>query len=450
MRNTASAAAIAVIAAAFASSVASCRKEVPLASAEARTVKAVVVKTVVLPDEVSGFGSLSFLKKVDVSSPQEAVVVELPYREGDKVKSGAVIARLKNPQIELAVGRARNGVAQSEAAVALADAKLFEGRLAVESRLLSIEKAALELEQAMRELSESERKHAAQETLFRAGGVPEETIRSGRFSIASARVRIAQMEKDRDISLIGLRDEDLIARGIAVPKEESARMSAFARLATETLLAQKAAELASLGAARKELESARIALVELTLTAPVNGVVGARYLEIGERVKRDDKLVTLMDVDSLYAVAPIRESEAMRLTGGMRATVRVDAAGASYEGVVDLVSPVADAQSASFTVRVSIRDPKGTLRPGMFARVSVVAGPPRRALVVPEGAIMDRSGDSGRVLVVIGGSLHEKKVTFGEAVEAGRVALSGLAEGDVVVEKPDPGFKEGDSVAVSK
>jgi len=439
-----------VIAAAFASSVASCRKEAPLASAEARTVKAAVVTTVVLPDEVSGFGSLSFLKKVDVSSPQEAVVVELPYREGDKVKSGAVIARLKNPQIELAVGRARNGVAQSEAAVALADAKLFEGRLAVESRLLSIEKAALELEQAMRELSESERKHAAQETLFRAGGVPEETIRSGRFSIASARVRIAQMEKDRDISLIGLRDEDLIARGIAVPKEESARMSAFARLATETLLAQKAAELASLGAARKELESARIALVELTLTAPVNGVVGARYLEIGERVKRDDKLVTLMDVDSLYAVAPIRESEAMRLTGGMRATVRVDAAGASYEGVVDLVSPVADAQSASFTVRVSIRDPKGTLRPGMFARVSVVAGPPRRALVVPEGAIMDRSGDSGRVLVVIGGSLHEKKVTFGEAVEAGRVALSGLAEGDVVVEKPDPGFKEGDSVAVSR
>jgi RND family efflux transporter MFP subunit len=439
----------AIVAVVILSSV-SCREESPPAAAGTRTVRAAVVRTVVLPDEVSGFGSLSFLKKVDVSSPQDAVIGALPYREGDKVKSGTLVARLRNPQIELAVRRAENGVAQSEAAVALADAKLFEGHLAVESRLLGIEKSALELAQAKRELSESERKHADQETLYQAGGLPEESIRSNRFSIASAKERLALMEKDMEISLIGLRDEDLLARGMTVPKDGAARKRAVVLLATETLLAEKSAVLASLGAAQKELESARMALQELALTAPVDGVVGARYFEAGERVKRDDKLLTIMDVGSLYAVAPIREPEAMRLSAGMKATVRVDAVGSSYEGLVDLISPVADAQSASFTVRVSLRDPKGRLKPGMFARVSIVAGPARRVLLVPELALLDRSGDSGRVFVVLGGIVHGKDIEVGEALEGGRVVLSGLAEGEVVVEKPDPGLKEGDSVTISR
>lgn len=443
------AAPLAALALAFSWSASSCVKPESSPADEARKVRAVVVEASLIPDEVSGFGSLAYRTKVDAAAPEESVIAALPYREGDRVQAGAIVARLRNPHLDLAVGRAMNDVSRSEAAVALADARLFEGRLAVESRLLGIERDGLELELARGELAEAERKQADQEQLFKAGGVPEESIRSGRFSVAQGRDRVALLEKGIAIGLIGLRDEDLKARGFAIPGETEDRMRALAILATESLAAERAAAIAGLDAARKELESARIAVGELTLRTPIGGVVGARYFEAGERVKRDDKLLSIIDVASLYAVAQIQETEAVRLAVGMKAEVRVDSAGESIEGRVELVSPIADARSASFSVRVAIDDPGGKLKPGMFARIVVAAGPPSRVLVVPDGAIVGRSGDSGRVFVVIGGMARERQVIFGEMAKEGRAVLSGLAEGDVVVDAPDPGVREGDRVSVS-
>jgi len=182
----------------------------------------------------------------------------------------------------------------------------------------------------------------------------------------------------------------------------------------------------------------------------VTGVIGARYLEEGESAKRGDKLATIMDVQSLYAVAPVRESEAVRLSSGMSARVRVDATGTEYDGTLRFVSPVADSQTASLMVRVSIHDPEGRLKPGMFARIIVAAGEPMRVAVVPEGAIADRTEGSATVFVVANGSVSERHVKLGESAEAGRIVLSGVAEGDVVVDGPRPELREGDHVAISK
>jgi len=423
-------------------------EEVPLA------VRAVVVSEVLVPDEVSGYGSLAFKSKIDVAAPQDAVIGQLACREGDVVNAGNVIARLGNPQLALAVDRAENGVLQAEAALSLALARCFEGELAAEAKLLGIEKTRLELLQSGRELAEARRKHIDQETLYRAGGVTEEAIRSGRFSIESAAERIALMEKDIDIRLIGLRDQDLVSRGIPVPDDAAGHNRALVRLSVAALEAECSAARARLDAARNELQSARLALEELRITAPVTGVVAARYLEAGERVKREDKLFTIIDVASLYAVAPVFESEALRVSAGMQAQVTVDGASSAtdsvvFSGVVDLVSPVADMGSASFSVRVLLDDPSSQLRPGMFAQVTITAGEPRRVIVVPESAIVERTGQSGTLYFISGGAVSPGQISFGPAIESGRVILSGATVGDVIVDKPDPTLKEGHRVSIS-
>ncbi|MBU0928573.1 MAG: efflux RND transporter periplasmic adaptor subunit [Spirochaetes bacterium] len=425
-----------------------CAREPAVSGTETRKVRAAVVEAALWPDEVSGFGSLSFLKKVDVASPQEAVVAALPYREGDAVSAGDIVARLSNPQLELALGRAMNGVAQAEAAVALAEARLFEGRLAAEARILGIGKARLEYGQAARELAELERKLVDQEKLFSAGGVTAEAVRSGSFSVESAKERLSLLAKDLEIRLVGLRDADLSARGKVPPLDRVDREAALVSLLTETLSAERLAASARLDAARKELESARIALSELSVAAPSPGVIGARYLEAGERAKREDKLVTIIDFRSLYAVVSVGEADATRLSRGMKAAVSVDSADARYDGVVDLVSPVADPRSASFSVRVAFDDPEGRLRPGMFARAVISAGEPRRVVVVPEGALVDRSGDTAKVFTVSSGLVGRRKVTLGPSLGSGLIVVSGLDEGDIVALEPDPGLKEGERAEV--
>jgi RND family efflux transporter MFP subunit len=406
-----------------------------------------------LAEEVSGFGSLTFLTKVDVNASQDGVIRRIHYREGTSVPRGAKIAELENPQIELAVGRAENACSQAAAALKLARSRLLEGEFRAEAEILSIAKAEAEFAQAKKVLEEQRRKAESEEKLYTAGGLSDEAIRENRFSLSGAEEQLRLMERDLEIRTVGLRDEDLRRAGLfpaAGFSSDGERRSALVRLSTSTLRAEAEAAEAQLEAAVKELESVRIARSELTIYSPAAGTVGARYLEVGERAKKEDKILTLMDTGALYVIFPLRESDALRLGKGMNARVKVDGAGDYYDGTVDLVSPQADSQSFTFSVRVLLPQDvvaaEDKLKPGMFARVTVLLGPERSAVTVPESALVNRKDDEGTVFVISQGRVSERKVRFGLLSGEGREICSGLKAGEAVALKPDASLKEGSHV----
>ena len=256
-----------------------------------KKVKGAVVYSRELPDEASGFGSLSYLSKVDIAAPQEAVIKKLFFREGDSVRQGEIILLLENPQIKLAVERAENNYSQAHAACNLANSKLLEGTFQSEAQLLLLEKAEAELALAKKKWEEDRRKHQNQETLFEAGGIHTEAILVSRFSLDTEWEQLQLMEKELEIRRIGSRDQDLVKAGIPVPIDENEKRNALVKLLTSSLKAELDAALARLEAAQKELTSANIALAELTVRSPAAGIVGVRYLEEGERVKIQDKIL---------------------------------------------------------------------------------------------------------------------------------------------------------------
>jgi RND family efflux transporter MFP subunit len=415
-------------------------------------VKAAVVEERLVRDTATGFGPLSFITKVDIAAPQDGKVSRLYYREGDRAFEGSPAVLLENPQISLAVRRAEDGFSQAEAALRLVRARLAEGEHAAEAELLGIARAEAELAEGMRVLEEERRKHGDVEKLYAAGGLSDEAIREKRFNLESSEERLRLMERDLEIRKVGRRENDLAAAGLVPPggfPRPEARKAALIRLATLTLRAEAEAAAAQLEAAGRELESARLAFSELSIDSPASGIVGARYTEKGERVKRDDKLLTLMDTDSLYAVFTLREAEALRLRRGMSAEIAVDGTGQSYTGTVDLVSPQADSQSFTFSVRV-ILPSKDNLKPGMFARVSVNTGEDRMCSAVPETAITAQKNGEGAVFVVSNGKVSERKITLGKTLENGEYeVLSGLAPGELVVIDPEGAgvlLKEGSRV----
>jgi RND family efflux transporter MFP subunit len=406
------------------------------------------------PDEINGFGTLSFLKKIDLGAPEDAVLASLHYREGDAVPRGAVVAELENPQVLLALGRAENAYTQAQAALDLARSRLLEAEFEGEARIRGLEKAEAELEEARRSYKEQRRKHLDQESLFSAGGISEEAIRNSRFSLESAAAQLGLMERELEIRRIGSRDQDLIAAGFSPSADGEEQLRNLILLATATLRAELQAAEARFEAAAKERESARIIAAELTLRSPASGIVGARYFEEGERVKREDKLLTLIDTGSLYAVFSVREAEVRRIEKGMPARVSLDGVEGVFPGTVDLVAPQADSQSFTFPVRVLLppealaaagNSPPGggELRPGMFARVSVSLGPPREALLIPESSLIGKRNQEARVFTVNGSTLAERRVSLGEALGPDREILAGLAPGEVVVLRPDSQLKEG-------
>jgi multidrug efflux pump subunit AcrA (membrane-fusion protein) len=417
---------------------------------EARRVKGAAALIRELPEEAGGFGSLSFLTKVDIASPQDGRIKKLYFREGDFVPQGALVLGLENPQIKLAVERAENNYSQAGSACDLARSRLLEGEFQAEAQLLALEKAEAELLQVRRKYEEDRRKHLNQEALFEAGGIHTEAILVSRFSLDSEWEQILIMEKELDIRRIGCRDQDLLAAGFPVPADEAARRRSLILLMTSTLRAELGASLARLEAAEKELASTRLALEELSVKSSAAGVVGARYFEEGERVRTEDKILTLMDTASLYAIFPVREKDAMRIEKGMKAIVLIDGTGKTREGLVDLVYPQADSQSLSFLVRVLLlgdsSESTGEIKPGMFARVTVILGPPRKIVCIPESALFNKTSGEGDVFVINGTFVSGRKLSLGQSIGDDREIISGLNAGELVVLRPDSDLREGEHV----
>jgi RND family efflux transporter MFP subunit len=418
-------------------------------------------------NEITGFGALSYKKKVDVASPQDAVIKKLACREGQKVIEDEILAVLENPQIVIALKRAEDNFSEARAAFTLAQAQLLENELQTEAELLGIEKAEEELAETWKQYREEERKIAAQEKLFEAGGIPLETIRGARFSMETRLVSIRLSEKELEIRRIGFRDKDLTAAGIAVPNDKQAKIKAFVRLSTARSRAELEGTKARRDAAEKELASARLAESELTVRCPFSGVIAARYFEEGERVKREDAIFTIIDTESLCAMISVPETDAFRLETGMKAVVELDGLFSSYNGVIDFISPVADSKSFTFSVRVllsrqDIIKNNGSdnnilpdieekfAKPGMFARVSITLGPPRSILALKDAAIINKTNKTGTVFVVNGKTITERGVRLGELSGDEWEITEGVSTGEIIVLRPASDLRDGEYVSLAE
>jgi RND family efflux transporter MFP subunit len=343
---------------------------------------------------------------------------------------------------------------QAEAAYQLAKTRLLEGEFNAEAELLSLKRSEAELSEKTRYHGELVRKFGQQQTLFTVGGVNEESIRSARFELDAQAVQLELSALDLEIRRIGLRDKDLRAAGMDVSEDPDEKTQALIALSTSSLRLELQAAETNREMAYKNLVSARTAEAELRIVSPASGFIAARNFEEGEQVKKDDALFTILNADSLYAMIPVREADAFRIKKGMPALVKIDSIGAEHRAKVDLVSPIADTQSFMFNVRLLIDAEElseiSRAKPGMFAEARITLGEPDTIIVIDDDAIINKNKKEGVVFVVQGRYAVMRQVTFGEMFENKRQILGGLEKGELVVQKPAAGLKEGAYVQVTK
>ena len=410
-------------------------------------VRTVTVREENAAEEISSFGSISFQKKADVIALVDGTVAELAVAEGDGVRQGALLARLENIQLDLRRQQARSTANSARSELELAQARLWEGQLQVEARIAAVQRAEIELGARRRELEELARSLKNKEQLLSVGGTTEEAMASVRLSYASARTAVELLQKDLEIRQIGLRDQDILSRGLAVPREEAARRRILVQIGTLTLAAERDVARSRAEAAEAELGSVEQLLAELEVRAPLSGIVGARYVEVGEHAAADAKLFTLISTGDVYAVFPVPESEARRVQVGAAVEVSVDAlGGAVFRGTVALVSPVIDPQAGTVTVKAVLADPSLQMKPGMFARITLLPGAGRTVTVVPSSAIAQRQGVSARVFTVVNRRVFLKEAVLGAEVPGGWVVEEGLAPGERLVDSPSLLLKEGEEI----
>jgi HlyD family secretion protein len=422
-----------------------CGKEkVPDTVEESLRVKTITLETTEIPRTIECFGNIVFNKKIELTSSVAGTIERLKVNEGQAVKAGQTLAVLGNKQLALQRTQADSRIASVRASLSLAQARLWEGERGVEGRLIEIEKYEAEITQKLLEMTESERSLANKEELFKIGGVSEESITALRVQVSSVRNDVESLRKDIAIRRIGLRTDDLTHRGIKPSSDAVELGRQLVALNTETLRAELEVAKAALSLAVSDRASTEELIRELTVIAPGSGIIGGKYVETGEYIPERTKLFTIIDTASVYATLSVQEAEAQPLREGQLADLRIDAIETgNIQGRIQWISPMADPQTGSFLVKVLLPNSSGSLKPGMFVRASIVYGSPLKAVLVPEGCLLQKKNSTARVIVIVNQRAFKKDVIIGGQEAGDYIVESGLSAGDVLVISPSPAIREG-------
>ena len=242
-------------------------------------------------------------------------------------------------------------------------------------------------------------------------------------------------------------------------KQAKARLdnakSAFERareMFQKNLTSREAYEQAKLEleTAQAQYESAQLQWQYSRIRAPIDGVVTARNIDLGDMVSVNTVVFSLADFNPLLARVHVPEKDITQVHVGQPAKITVESApGRTFTGRVQMISPVVDPTTGTVKVTIEIRKREGILRPGMFASVYLVTETHPNALVIPKKALVLES-ERDMVFTFKNGRAHEVPLKLGFSDAQNVEVLAGLAEGDTVITVGQEGLREGTPVRVAQ
>ena len=184
------------------------------------------------------------------------------------------------------------------------------------------------------------------------------------------------------------------------------------------------------------------------IRAPFAGTIADRFVEVGQFVRQDSKVATLVSVDPIRLELAIPEAEVAKVRGGAEVSFTVSAyPERQFSGKLRFVSGVVRRTTRDLVVEALVANPERQLLPGMFADAELRIGT-RVLPSVPRSALA-KHGDQSHLFVVSDGRLEERVVALGAAV-GDRVSVQrGLHIGEHVVVSDASALGNGQKVAQS-
>lgn len=413
-------------------------------------VKVINVETKLLDNELNSFGTISYKLKNDITSLVAGAITSLPVKEGQFIKAGTVVARLRNLQLEIQKDQCLSSIESATASYDLANAQYQEAILAVESKLLSMEKAALTIQQKELEYQAQKKSYDDQKSLYEIGGVTDYNIEQLGLQLSSLETEIKILKKEQEISYLGYRKEDLINNGIIPAENPAVFHQQIIDLNTRTSKAQVTTAKAQLDTAKQQLKSVNLLIDELIIKSQVPGIVGQKYYENGEYIKENEKLLTLIDTSSVDAVIYIQEKDVVNFSIGTQIEIEIPSLNKTEKSTISEISPIADSQSGNFSVKASIDNSKNLIKPGMFIKCKIQKSNPELLPCIPNTAIIQGTGDTAKVICVNKNYAVIKNVTIREQKNGNVWISEGLSKNDVIINNPSPFIREGQAVEIVK
>ena len=341
-------------------------------------------------------GVLYPLHQAIITPKVSAPVKQFFVQRGDRVHAGEQVATLENKDLVAAAEQAQGQLEAAEAAYATATV----GTIPAE-----VKKAQLDVAAAKKAAANAQRIYTNNRDMYRQGAIARNALEQA---------AVAEINANNAYELAQQHLQALEQRGGHQQALKAAR--------------------GQLTAAQGRAAAAEAMLGYSKITSPIDGVVTDRPMYPGELATPASPLMTIMDLDHVVVHAPLPADQARLLKVGDQATIAVPGSGVSLPARVTVVSPATDPGSTTIQVWVEAQNPRGELRPGTSAQVSMLARTLPRALTVPADAILtDATGQASVMVVGADHRAHQTDVTLGVRAPDRVQVLSGITAGQLVV-----------------
>ena len=345
-----------------------------------------------LPRFFEATGSLAADVQTDVQPQTAGKVVAVGVDMGSAVRKGQMLVRLEDADYKLRIDQAVAQLENAKAAVRQAEEKigLRAGQQFIPERVAEVATARANLE-------------LAENNFQRA----QKLIESGDISRADYDQRKSQRDALRQTYEAALAQARQNYAGVMVARTNVTN-------------------------AQTQVDLAKRNLSYTVVTAPIDGHVLDRPVDVGTYVSTTTKVATIVKTNPLWIRIDVPEQAVPQIKNGQSVSLATSSwPDRSFSGRVARISPNVSATSRTLTVEAEIDNGSGALKPGQFGTVRILLPQTEAAVLVPQRALRTISGAT-YVFVIKNGHAEQRLIQPGQA-EADLIEIkSGVAVDEIV------------------
>ena len=185
-----------------------------------------------------------------------------------------------------------------------------------------------------------------------------------------------------------------------------------------------------------------------TVYAPISGTVTSLKVKIGNTVTAGTAVVTIGNVDELQVTASVPERNVASLKKGLKADIVLEAyPGQVFVASIVRISPVVDSSSRTKSVTLEFDKKDSRINAGMFAKVKLYTDVYGGCPVIPETAVLEKSGTKYIYVVnADGATVSQRKITLGNSVDGYVQVTGGVITGEKMVIEGMNSLGEGSAI----
>jgi len=369
-------------------------------------VEVAVVQQKDIPIEREWIGTLDGMVNAAVKAQVVGNLLTQNYAEGSFVRTGQLLFEIDPRPLEAAADQAEGQLAQAKAQLLQAQSGLLQAR----AQLLS----------------------------------------------AEANQRKAQLDEDRYIPLA--QQQAITQQDLDNAKQNNQSQKAqvaAANAQVETAQAQIEAAKAGVTAAAAAVQTAKVNLGFTKLVSPIDGIVGAATVQVGNLVGPSTSAVTTVStLDPIKANFTVSEQEYLSLTRHDSAMnhllldlILSDGTTHPYKGRFSFADRQVNSSTGAIQLTGLFPNPDNRLRPGQYGKVHASIGTRAGALLVPQRAVNEMQGNYSVAVVDPNNTIRFSVVKVGDRIGSDWIVEDGLKPGERVV--ADGLFKIGPGMPVN-